>query len=209
MRHLRRLVLATSIALVAACGGAGSASATTIDPSSVPFSLLGAGPTLAVSGGGVVSCGSSTIGGTTPATGSTTWAALPLTTMTFASCTWSLISASVTASVGCARLHLMAVSDPSAAGLITLPAGCSIDISVPAIGCTLVVTGGQTIGNGSASFGGIQWANLGTSQLRLQATTVPRVDSNGVGFGCPTAGTHTGTMSGVYDALTTNVIVTT
>jgi hypothetical protein len=211
MRHLRKLSLASALALVATCGVVGSASATLIDPASTSVTFTSTNSALAVSGGGNVSCSHSTITGTTPAAGAAaTWKAISPMTPTYSSCqALGFVPAFVTPNGSCIVLHAMGVNAASAIGVVTLPSGCSIDVSIPAIGCTLTIAGPQTIGNGTAGAGGIQWTNLATSVTHVNAATVPSVVSNGVGFGCATAGAHTGTLSGLYTrSSATNVTVT-
>jgi hypothetical protein len=217
MRYLKKLGLAAVLALVATCGVAGSASATTIDPASTAFTLTATNLSWSVSGGGAFSCTHSAIPGTTPAAGSaTTWKTITNTTLSYSGCTMAgFLAISVTPNEGChtaataPQLHFMGVTAAAAIGVVTLPSGCSIDFSIPAIGCTLTIPGPQAIGNGTAGAGGIQWTNLATSVADVNSATVSTVHSNGVGVGCPTAGAHTGTLTGNYVRNSaTNVTVT-
>jgi hypothetical protein len=219
MKHLMKLGLATAMTLVATCGMVSVASATTIEPANTEGTLFSSNSVLSVDPEGApVSCSSSTITIDTGPLTQTTWASATITTLTYTGCSAlnGLIAANVTPSEGCHTpvgrpiLHGMTVNPASAIGTITLPAACSIDIAVPAVGCTLTVTGGQNIGNDTAGAGGIQWTNLGPkSRAHLNNAVVEKVDSNGTGFGCPAAGNHTGTLSGTYNVTSpTNVTVT-
>jgi hypothetical protein len=216
MKYLKKLGLATAVALVATCGIAGAASATTIEPANTAFTLTSTNSILNLSGGGSVSCNHSVLTSDTPALSHGTWGTATVTTLAYSGCNFGgLGAASVTPSEGChtaatsPRLHLMGVNAASAIGTLTLPAACSIDMAIPAIGCTLTITGGQTIGNGTPGAGGINWTNLVTSNAHVNGATVPLIDSNGVGFPCPTAGAHTGTLTGTFVRTSaTNVTVT-
>jgi hypothetical protein len=211
MRHLKKLGLASALALVATCGLVGSASATLIEPGGTAFTLTSTNSTLTIIGSGNVSCTNATISGTTPAVGTAaTWKTIPSTTLAYSGCmAIGFFAASVTASGSCPVLHAMGITATSALAVVTLPSGCSIDIALPGIGCTMTIAGPQTIGNGTAGTGGINWTNAVTSVAHLNAATVPSVVSNGVGFGCPTAGAHTGALSGTYvRSSSTNLIVT-
>jgi hypothetical protein len=211
MKHLKKLGLASALALVATCGVVGTASATLIEPGSTAVTLTSTNSALAVSGGGTVSCSTSTISGTTPAVGAAaTWKTIPTTTLTYSGCTaLGFVGASVIANGKCPILHAMGISATSAVGVVTLPASCSVDVNIAAIGCTLTIAGPQTIGNGTIGTGGIQWTNLASSIAHINTATVPSVVSNGVGFGCATTGAHTGTLSGTYvRSSATNVTVT-
>jgi hypothetical protein len=213
MKRLTKLGLAGALALVAASGVAGTASATTISPTSTAFTLSSTNSALALSGGGSVTCSSSTISGTTPASGSATWLSISAT-LAYSGCSAFGFSASVTPVAACHTtakpiLHFMSTSFSQAVLEVTLPSACRIDVSVPILGCTLTVTGGQAIGNVTSGVGGILWTDSTTkSGAALTAAAVSSIHSNGVGTGCSAAGTHTGTLSGNY-AITsaTNVTV--
>jgi hypothetical protein len=218
MKHLKKLGLASALALVATCGLVGSATATTITPASTSVTLTSTNSSLAVSGGGAVSCTHSTISGTTPASGGTTWVSIDsaTNTLTYTGCTAFFLPASVTPNAAChstARpvLHVMFDNPPPVvANVVTLRATCSIDVSIPAIGCTLTIAGPQTIGNGTAGAGGIRWTNLSPlSRAHINAATVPSVVSNGVGAGCSTAGAHTGTLTGTYNQVSGSPVTVT
>jgi hypothetical protein len=211
MRHLKKLGLAAALALVATCGVVGTASATLIEPGSTAVTLTSTNWVFMLSGGHTVTCTSATISGTTPAVGTAaTWKSIPNTAQTYTGCqAIGFIPTSVTLSGSCPVLHAMGVSAGSAIGVMTLPSGCSIDISIPSIGCTMTIPGPQSIGNGTAGSGGIQWTNAATSVAHFNSATIPSVVSNGVGFGCGSAGAHTGTVSATYTRTSaTNVVVT-
>jgi hypothetical protein len=221
MKHLKKVGFATLSALiVAACVGATSASATTIcvgggvtapctdgHPGGA-VTLASTNSSLAVSGGGTVSCNTSTISGTAPST-TATWLSFPVT-LSYSGCTAFFFPASVTVPANCSatganpiRLDAMynQAAAPQGVGLVTIPAGCDITVEIPSIGCDLTVAGPQTIGNGGTGTGGISWTN-GNSSTRssasLNSATLPTIESNGVGFGCPSAGAHSGTLTGTY-----------
>jgi hypothetical protein len=217
MMHLRKLGLAAAMSLVAACAMVSTASATTIEPANTEVTAVATDGVLSVHGSAAdVSCGTGTITATTGALTHSTWASATIDALTFANCSVPIFGATVvTPAAACSTtgrpiLHAMTVSSTSSIGLVTLPASCSFDIRITSLGCTMTVTGGQTIGNGTAGVGGINWSNLSPkSRATLNAATVPKVDSNGVGFGCPSAGAHTGTLSGNYNITSpTNVTVT-
>jgi hypothetical protein len=167
MKHLKKLGLASVLTLVAICGMVSAASATTIEPANTAFTLTSTNSVLNISGGGGVSCTHSVLTSDTPALSHGTWGIATITTLAYGGCNFTGfgINVSVTPSEGChtaatsLRLHLMGVNAASAIGTLTLPAACSIDMAIPALGCTLTITGGQTLGNGTAGAGGIQWTN--------------------------------------------------
>jgi hypothetical protein len=130
--------------------------------------------------------------------------------LAYSGCTaFGFIGATVTASGACVQLHAMGVNAATAIGVVTLPSGCSVDVNIAAVGCTLTIAGPQTIGNSTAGAGGIDWTNTNPAIAHVNNATVPSVVSNGVGFGCPSAGAHTGTLSGRYTRSSgTNVVVT-
>jgi hypothetical protein len=220
MQHLKKLGVAAVMALVVvACAGVTSASATTICVSGTvtgpctdghPGGAVTATSTnsqLAVSGGGTVACSNSTISGTAPATTATT-IAIPVT-LTYTGCNAFGFSATVTVGEPCHTagsqpildVMFLTASAPQAVGTVTLPAACDFTVHIPLISCTVTITGGQTIGNGGTGTGGIAWTN-GNSTTKsfasLNNAVVPDVHSSGGGFGCPSAGTHTGTLTGAY-----------
>jgi hypothetical protein len=217
MKHLKQLGLASVMALVATCGVVGSASATVIEPAGTAVTLTSTNSAWAVSGGGSFACTDVAFSGTTPAAGAAaTWRTITGMTPTYSGCTMSgFLLVTVTPNEGChtaataPQLHLMGSDAATAAGVVTLLSGCSIDIAMPSIGCTLTIAGPQTIGNGTTGTGGMRWTDLATSAMHVNAATVPSVVSNGVGFGCATAGSHTMTLSGTYTRTSaTNVTVT-
>jgi hypothetical protein len=217
MKHFK-MGLAAALALVASCGIVGSASATTIEPANTHATLVSTQYVLTLDPEGVsVQCASSTMTVTTGALTHTASASATIDTVTYTGCTGLIgtLAATVRPSEGCHTpagrlvLHGMTVASTSAIS-ITVPATCSIDISVPTVGCTLTITGGQTIGDGTAGAGGIDWTNRSPkSGFDLNNTSIPRVDSNGVGFACPAAGNHTGTLVGSYALMSaTNLTIT-
>jgi hypothetical protein len=191
---------------------------TTIEPANTEVSLTSTNSTWIVDPENVpVGCNDAIVTGHTGALTQATWAAVTITTQTYNNCSMAGFFVNVTPSEGCHTaagrpvLHGMGVNAATAIGALTLPATCSIEIDVPIMGCTMTVTGGQTIGNGTAGAGGIDWTNLSPkSAAHFNNADIPVVDSNGMGALCPAAGTHTGTLSGDY-AITsaTNVTVTT
>jgi hypothetical protein len=220
MRHLKQLGLAAVMAIVVvASAGATSASATTICVGGAvtapctdghpggAVALTSTNVSFSIHGGFAFSCTDSTITGTAPATSATTVSFS--VTPAWSGCT-ALAPVTITTSEGCStaatapRLNLMwnQAAAPQAAAQLALPAGCDIDIAIPAFGCTMVATGGQTIGNGSSGAGGLGWTNgvpSTSSRLDLSAALVANVDSNGVGAVCPTAGAHSLTLTGSYN----------
>jgi hypothetical protein len=141
---------------------------------------------------------------------------MTITGQIYNNCMMNGFFANVTPSEGCTTaagrptLHAMGVSASTAINTLTLPATCAINIDVPATGCAVTITGGQTIGNGTAGVGGIDWTNLSTGSVaHLNNADIPLVDSNGVGTSCPTAGAHTGTLaSDLAVTSTPNITVT-
>jgi hypothetical protein len=208
MKHFKQFGLAVAMALVVACAGAASASATTIDPLSTAFSLTSTNSQLAVSGGGSIQCTDSIISGTTPATGGVTTVSTKIN-LSYTGCSAFGFPATVTVPAACgvsgaSPLHLNVMynsASPDIAVTVTITSGCTIVANVPTISCTLHFSGEQTIGNGTSGTGGIG-ITPGTSTTKASASlnnaTVPSVNSSGGGFGCPTAGAHTGTLTGVY-----------
>lgn len=162
---------------------------------------------LSVSGGGTVTCTNSTLSGTAPATISSP-AGTPVSgpfQLQYSGCTAFILPATVTPSAACdpggaAPLILNAQNDTDGPfTTVTIPSGCVITISVPTISCTVTVSGPQTIGNGTAGAGGQTWVN-GSSDFSTDAInsdTLTAVSSGG-GLGCPSAGSHTGTLTGIY-----------
>jgi hypothetical protein len=224
MKHLVKLGLATAMILVATCGVAGTASATTIEPANTPFIMSSTSTTASTSATLVVDpeqfafgC-SSTITGTTGVVSHGTWASAPADTLGFTLCTTFggsvpspiLTNEACHTPLGRITLHLMSTGSSTAIGTLTLPHPCTITISIPLTGCTMTITGTQNIGNGTAGAGGIDWTNRSPkSRADFNGAIIERIGSNGVGAGCPTAGNHTGTLFGNYDIISpTNVITT-
>jgi hypothetical protein len=227
VRTIKTLGLAAVAALaLTALVGVPSASATTTfcvvgsaDPNGVCPAGQGPGgavvgtstnSSLAVSGGGTVSCSNSTISGTAPATEHSVADPSAPITLRYSGCTAFFFAASVTPSAACdpggaAPLRLNA---HFAAGgswtTVTIPSGCTITISVPAISCTVTVSGAQTIGNGTAGAGGQAWTNGNASTPStdvINSNALTAVSSGG-GAGCPSAGSHGGTLTGTYTITT-------
>jgi hypothetical protein len=208
MRSIKTLGLAAVMALVlVACVGATTASATTISPANTAFTASSTNSSLAISGGATWACTGSTISGTTPAAGAATTKSTPIS-LSYTNCTFFFLAATVTVPANCKAgganpvvLNTMWSSASDIAQTVTIPSGCAITISIPGIGCTLTFAGPQTIGNGSSGAGGIGWTN-GTGSVFSFATMnnafIPSINSSGGGVGCPTAGAHTGTLTGRY-----------
>jgi uncharacterized lipoprotein YbaY len=208
MKHLKASGLVAAMALVVACAGAASASATTIDPASTAFSLTGTNVQLAVSGGGTIVCADSIISGTTPS--GTTITLSARINLSFNDCNMGGFPATVfvpsaCSTAGASPIHLNVkyngTTAPQASATLTVTSGCTITADIPTIVCTITFSGEQTIGNGTSGTGGIGITN-GTSTIKtvvgLNSATIPSAISSGGGFGCPSAGAHTGTLSGPY-----------
>jgi hypothetical protein len=211
MRYLKKPGLAVALALLAAGAGGAPASATTASPTGAGFTLTSTtvGLTVSMPGGGTVSCTDSSISGTLPTGTATT---LPIkVNLAYSGCSlFGAIPASFTVPSNCRAAGANAItlltmyngaSAPQAAAQLTIPAGCTITLHLPAIGCVLTIGGEQTLGNGTSGVGGMGWTNGNAttfSSLQLNAATVPSVVSHGGGAGCPSAGAHTGTLSGTY-----------
>jgi hypothetical protein len=209
-----RLVALLAAAAVA-CTGATPVAATTLDGGA--FTLTATQLMWSVHGSLTFFCADSSITGTTPA-GSASALLVPVT-LSYNGCNVLGAGVSVTPSEGChtaATSPLMMITQnqvvaPQASVRIILPAGCNIDLSIPATACTMTITGGQVIGNGTTGVGGIGWTNLAPkSTLDLTQALVTDLDSNGGGaIPCPTAGTHSATVTGAYKVTSaTNVTVT-
>jgi hypothetical protein len=210
MTHLKRLGLAAAMTLAATCGVVGSASATTIEPANTAFFMTSTNFSLVVNGAGTVTCSHTQFGGFTPTTGGATWAEVTVS-LAFTGCATGGLATTVTPTEGCnttGSLPTMHYMLPRIM-VLTLIKPCHIDIRIPAVGCTLLVTGDQTIGNGTDGAGGMAWTNANPkSKADLNAAVVPDIDSNGA-MGCGASGAHTGTMSGNFTLSTaTNVTVT-
>jgi hypothetical protein len=217
MSHSRRLGLALATAVVATCGMVGSASATLIDPASTTGAITSTNLSLAVSGGGAVSCTDTMGSAITPAAGAAaTWKTIASPLAGASGCTaFGFVGVAVTPSTGCTtaatgpQLHVMGVNAATATGVITLLSGCSIDLAIPAVGCTLIIAGPQTVGNGTAGAGGYSWTNASPNVIHINSVTIPTIESNGLGAGCPTGGAHTGTLTGTFTRTSgTNMTVT-
>jgi hypothetical protein len=208
MKHLKQVGLAMALVLVA-CAGATSASATTLSPAGAAV-LTSTNSSLTVHGSSSINCSTSTISGTIPSTTATT-ITIPVT-LAYSGCTaFGIAGATVTVPAACSatgasavKLNVMynSATAPQANATVTIPSGCTITVSVPAITCTITFAGEQTVG----ASGGITFTN-GTSTTKSFATLtsalVPSVVSDaGGGFGCPSAGAHTGTLNGTYTVTT-------
>jgi hypothetical protein len=208
MAHLKQCGLAVAMALVMGCAGAASASATTVSPASTAFSLTSTNSQLGVSGGGTIACTDSIISGTTPSGTATTLSTKINLSYNGCNAGFSGFAATVTVPAACQatgtsplHLNVMYNSATDIATTVTITSGCTIVASIPLMGCTLHFSGEQKIGNGTSGTGGIGVTN-GTSTTKtvatLNAATVPSLTSSGGGFGCPTAGAHTATLTGAY-----------
>jgi hypothetical protein len=211
MWSYKRSAVAVAMAVVVACAGAGSASATQISPVNTAFVLTSTNSELAVSGGGTVGCTDASISGTTPAAGAATWKTTKVT-LAYNNCTAFWFPEAITVPTNCSAtganaitLQVMYNGSSDIAAQVTIPTGCTITVAIPAIACTLTIAGPQTLGNGTSGTGGIAWTN-GTSTVKSTATLnsagLPSIASSGGGFGCPTAGAHTSTLSGTYSVTT-------
>jgi hypothetical protein len=217
MKRLQRLGLVMVMALVVTCGVVGSASATTIEPANTAFTLTATNNMWTV-GTLPASCTHSTMTGTTPASGGATWTSLSITTMSYSGCSYGVVAVTVTPSDGChtpataPKLDLMGVSAATAVGRLTLPVGCNINIGIPLFSCDVVVTGGQTIGNGTAGAGGIDWTNRGgavKSMVDFNGAVIPTLHFIGGTLACTSIAGPTGTLTGNYSvASATNLTVT-
>jgi hypothetical protein len=210
MKHLKTMGLAAVMALVlVACFGATSASATTICVTgtiTAPCSDGTLGGTVGLtstnsqltvdgSGSGTIQCSSSTLHGVAPA-----FAAPVLqipATLGYSGCTaFGFIAATVTVGSGCHPITLdvtfHTLTDATAA--VTVPTGCTFDVRIPSINCTVTIHGpftlGTTVTNGSATR---------KTHATITSGDIPNVTVHpGGGFGCPAAGSHTGTLTGTY-----------
>jgi hypothetical protein len=219
--NLKRLGLATVVALVTVWGLAGVASATIMEPANTAFTMTSTNAGFGIHGGSsgnlAFSCGHSVLTGTTPVLSPATWVAFSAAP-TYDNCILQGITpVTVTPSEACQTgssrpiFHVMGVSGATAAVKMTLPAACTIHIFVPVLSCTMTITGGQTIGNGTPGTGGGVWTNLGPkSTAHLDTAVIPTVFSTGSIFAlCPVAGVHAGTVGGDFTvASATNVTVT-
>jgi hypothetical protein len=220
MRHLKQAGLAVVVVLALMAGvGATSASATTIcvggsitgpctdgHPGGAVV-LTSTNSSLTVHGSISFNCTSSTISGTAPATSATT-VTFPVT-LAYSGCTlFGTTGISVVVPANCqagganaVKLNVMynQAAAPQATADVTIPTGCTITISIPSLPCTMTISGDQTIGqfpitNGSA-------VTRTTAELGNALVSSILVDP-GAGFGCPTAGAHTGTLGGTYSVTT-------
>lgn len=215
MKRFKTMGLAVVMALIlVACVGATSASATTICVTgavSGPCSdgslggtvgLTSTNSQLAIHGSSTIQCSSSIIHGVAPATSAPTLQ-IPAT-LGYSGCTaFGFIAATVTVGSGCHPITLDVTfrSSTDATAGVTVPSGCTFDVRVPAINCTVTVHGPftlqTTITNGSAT------RKTHATVLGGAGGLVPNIGVHaGGGFGCPSAGPHTGTLSGTY-AVTT------
>jgi hypothetical protein len=217
MKRLQQLGLAAAMILATTCGLAGTASATTVEPANTEFTMTSTNSAVTFFPENVpYSCTSSTITADTGPLSASTWSTATITSLTFAGCTVdTVLLATVTTSERCQTpgsrptLELMGATAGTAVGRITLPIGCDIVVTVVLGDCTTKITGGQTIGNGTAGAGGIDWTNRSPkSVLHFNSAHIPVAESNGV-MGCVTAGAHTGALIGDYSVSSaTNLTVT-
>jgi hypothetical protein len=189
---------ASPVAATTLCvGGAITAPCTDGHPGGA-FTLTSSNFALAVHGASTFQCTSSTISGTAPATAATTLS-IPVT-LAYSGCVVFGISP-ITISVPAAcqeRITLKAMfiqaAAPQGSASLTVPSGCTITTSQPSISCTMTVSGEQTVG--------ATWANgTATARSHLTLTSTPAlalVVEPGGGFGCPSAGAHTATLSATY-----------
>jgi hypothetical protein len=218
MKRLKKRHLLGVLAAVAmSCLGATPSSATTSMDGGA-FSLTSFAVTWTITGlGAQILCPDSVMSGTTPAGTATTTLAVPVT-LSYAQCFVSSVPVTITPSEQCntpahsLQLNIMRNQPaiPQASAQLTLPSTCTIDLSFPTVGCTMLITGDQTIGNGTTGIGGGAWTNVAPkSAVHFIQATVPDLQSNGVGLGCPSAGTHSATLTNTYTVSTvTNVTVT-
>jgi hypothetical protein len=216
--RLKNLGLITTVILAVACGLVGPASATTVEPANTAFTMTSMNSGFTVTGSLSFNCTDSALTGHTGALNHNTWATVTITSLSYSGCAiFGSVGISVTPSEGCTTaagrptLHGMGVSAATSIGVITLPASCSLDIAIPTLTCTMTITGGQTIGNGTAGSGGIDWTNLGPKSVAdFNGATIPVLDvGTGGGFGCPSPGTHTAALTGSYTVTSaTNVTIT-
>lgn len=214
MSNLMKSALAAMLAAMAmTCAGATPASATTMDGGA--FTLTSTNLTWAVHGLTPITCVHSTISGTAPA-GSATFLSVPVT-MTVDGCSAFGFTYLVTFSEAChtaatsPRLVIMhnQVAAPQASAQIILPAGC--DIRPPDLGgCNLLITGGRTIGNGTAGAGGLGWTNAAPkSSVDVSGALIAGVHNSGIGALCQPPGTASETLFGTFTVSSaTNVTVT-
>jgi hypothetical protein len=176
------------------------------------LSLTSTNTSLAISGGGDVTCTHTTLTGTAPSENATDTVATPITfrptgsTAFFLAATVGTTSACNPGGTAPITLNLTATPVISPYSTLTIPTGCTITANIASIGCTLTIKGPQTIGNDTPSTtGGQTWTN-GTASVAstdiINSSTVSTVISNGVGFGCSTAGHHTAVLKGTF-AVTT------
>lgn len=212
MRHLKRLGPTVTAILAVACGAAaGPASATTMDPASTAFTLTSTNFALSVDGGSPITCADTTLSGVTPASGGVTWISVPFTPRA-TSCLQNGGVTTVQPSLSCHTaatqpiLHVEGIFPPR---IVITWGTCSIHVVRHATGCTMNLPTLPS-GNGTAGLGGIMWTNRSPQSLVFfNSVTLTGVVSNGVGVGCPSAGTHSGTLSGQFTVvLGTNVTVT-
>jgi hypothetical protein len=207
MKSINKVGVALTASILLACVSATSVSATSFSPAATAFSMRSSSWLWSWSGGGTTDC-MSVIRGTTPVAGVAT---LPID-LSFTGCTAFGLSATVTVPAACKpsgasalRLTVSYRSATDIVGTVTIPSGCTITINVPAISCTLAVSGAQVIGNGTSGAGGIGWRN-GTaspavfSSMVFSNATTPTMVSSGGGFGCPSAGAHTGVAGSTFVA---------
>jgi hypothetical protein len=216
MKHLKQAGLAAVMALVlVACVGASSASATTICVGGTitgpctdghpggAVALTSTNSSLLVHGASSINCTHSAITGTAPATTATTLT-IPVT-LEYSSCTaFGVAGATVTVPANCrvgganaVTLSVMwnQATAPQATASVTIPTGCTITVNVPLITCTVTISGHQTINGITITNGNSTTATSAELESALLSSAVVHP---GGGFGCPTAGAHTGTLLGTY-----------
>jgi hypothetical protein len=160
------------------------------------------------SGGTAIQCAGAQISGTAPATSATTltW---PIG-LFFGLCSTGGIATGISVNPVCGTstssspMTLNAtwnqVAQPVGSFTLTLPPTCTIAFNIRLLSCTVTITGGQTIGNGGSGAGGLGWTNGSASAFsRLDVNgAATAYTSSGGGFGCPTAGAHTGALTATF-----------
>lgn len=153
MKLINRLAATTALTALAVGGGTTVASAYSISGGAYS-STPAASHALAINGSYFYRCSSVVFSGV--ATGADTTAFTPSAT----GCTFMGFPTSVTYS-GAWNLKVTGTSTPSFTGELEIPAGATMTVSTPIMGCTFVIAGPQTFQHG---VGGnvVSMANVGT-----------------------------------------------